>query len=85
MLAGERVRVHGSYADAGVACQYLIDATKKRVDVEVMLDVQMERAIDMDVYFLGSLCSRLIAYLRFRRALVKMQEEGMIVERMWSF
>lgn len=85
MLAGERVRVHGSFADVKVVSQYLLDVAKNGIDTDVMTDVQMERAIDVDVYFLGSLCSRLIAYLRYRRALVKMRKEGMIVERMWSF
>lgn len=85
MLAGERVRVHGSYADIKVVRQYLLDATKYGVDLDIMYSVQMEQAIDVDVYFLGSLLSRLIAYLRYRRALVKMRKEGMIVERLWSF
>lgn len=85
MLAGERVRVHGSFFDAGTACQYLISATNQRIDTMVMMDVQMEQAIDVDVYFIGSLCSRLIAYLSYRRAIVKMRKEGMIVERLWSF
>lgn len=85
MLVGERVRVHGSFADVKVVSQYLLDVTKNGIDTDVMMDVQMECAIDMDVYFLGSLCSRLIAYLRYRRAIVKMRKEGLIVERLWSF
>lgn len=85
MLAGERVRVHGSYANVKVARQYLLDATKYGADIDTMYDVQMEQANDVDVYFLGSLLSRLIAYLRYRRALVKMRKEGIIVERLWSF
>ena len=85
MLAGERVRVHGSYVDVKVASQYILDATKNGTDIDAMYRVQMEQAIDINVYFLGSFCSRLIAYLCYRRAIVKMRKEGMIVERMWSF
>ena len=83
MLEIERVRVHGSYFDVGMACQYLIDATKKRVDVEVIMDAQMEQAID--IRFKGFILSRLIAYLRYRRAIVKLRREGVNVERMWGF
>lgn len=85
MFYGERIRVHGTYNEVGVVGQYIIDATNKRVDVEVMMDVQMERAIDVDVYFKGSILSRLIAYLRYRRAIVKLRREGVNVERLWSF
>lgn len=85
MLEVERVRVHGSYFDAGMACQYLIDATKKRVDVEIIVDAQMEQATDVDIRFKGFILSRLIAYLRYRRALVKLRREGVNVERMWGF
>ena len=85
MLEIERVRVHGSYFDVGMACQYLIDATKKRVDVEVIVDAQMEQATDVDIRFKGFILARLIAYLRYRRALVKMSKEELVVERMWSF
>lgn len=85
MLAGERVRVHGSYADIKGVRQYLLDATKYGIDLDTMYSVQMEQAIDVDVYFLGSFFYRLIAYLRYRRAIVKLCEEGIIVERLWSF
>lgn len=85
MLAGERVRVHGSFADIKVVRQYLLDATKNGIDLDDMYNVLIEQAIDVDVYFLGPLRTRLIAYLRYRRALVKMRKEGMIVERLWSF
>lgn len=36
MFAGERVRVHGTFFEVGWVCQYLVDATKKRLDAEVM-------------------------------------------------
>lgn len=85
MFYGERIRVHGSYYDAGLVCQYLVDATNKRVDAEVITDVQMERAIDVDVYFKGFIVSRLLTYLRYRRAIVKLRREGVNVERLWDF
>lgn len=81
----ERIRVHGSYYDTGLVCQYLFDATKKRVDVEVIMDAQMEQATDVDIRFKGFILSRLIAYLRYRRAIVKLRHEGVNVERMWGF
>ena len=85
MFYGERIRVHGSFADVNIVNQYLLDTTKNGVDLDVMKAIQMERAIDVDVYFLGSFFSRLVASLRFRRAVEKLCEEGMIGDRMWSF
>lgn len=85
MFAGERVRVHGTFFEVGVVCQYLVDATKKRLGAEVMGSVRMERAVDVDCYFLGSLPARFLTYLRFRRAIRKLLDEGIIVERMWRF
>ena len=85
MFYGERVSVHGSFYDTGVACQYLIDATKKRLDAEVIVEAQMEKAVDVDCYFRGALPVRFLTYLRFRRAIRKLRDEGIIVERMWRF
>ena len=85
MFAGERVRVHGAFFEVGGVCQYLVDATKKRLDAEVMGSVRMERAVDVDCYLLGSLPARFLTYLRFRRAIRKLLDEGIIVERIWRF
>lgn len=85
MFEIERVRVHGSYFDVGMASKYLFDATKHRVDAEVIMDAQMEQATDVDIRFKGFIFSRLLAYLRYRRALVKLRREGVNVERMWGF
>lgn len=78
-----RLRVHGDVHDEFVVVHDLYGECKDRIKLDLVTDLQMQSAVDIDCILKGGWFKRAVTTIKLMRKLAKLRKEKINVKVMW--